>query len=634
MPTPDKKYWIGRFTQMEQAQHKAAVEVADDIERQFKTAQHEVERQLSTWYQRYAVNNQVSIKEARRQLNTKELKEFRWTVNEYIKHGKENGISADWSKQLENASARFHVTRLQAIQLELQNTVEVLYGGQTDALDALMKKTYLDSYYHTAFEIQRGVGVAWDIVAVNQKALVTIINTPWTVDGRNFSERIWANKQALIGELRTQLTQNLMLGKSPAESVKIIAAKMGVAEHKAARLVFTESAYFQAVSQGNCYKAVDVRKFQFIATLDDRTSDVCREMDGQVFDMRDYQPGVNVPPLHPWCRSCTAPYYEDLPGIGERAARDPETGQTYYVPRETKYEDWKQSFVDGGSKQGLTPVVSAPARTYSSAIANRLGKSHYDAMRDILDNCGSSDMRDVWDKYEADVGVADTNERKRAHCDWNASIHVDLAGTAKGSSWDKPYQTVFHESGHAIDMIAGRNAAGAASCHPNYLYSTTYKNGLFPKTIKDEVDALVSARDKVMKAEFKAHATDFDWLHQHGYITTWNYDYFKKYGSWIGGAPKYSKSMAYKAIEDEIRALTPFAKADLSDIIEGATREKIQVGWGHGNGYWKYGDWTLATEAFAEMVDSTVSNSESLGAIQKYLPGSYKVFLDMLNDLK
>lgn len=634
MPTPDKKYWIGRFTQMEQAQHKAAVEVADEIERQFKTAQHEVERQLSTWYQRYAVNNQVSMKEARRQLNTKELKEFRWTVNEYIKHGKENGISADWSKQLENASARFHVTRLQAIQLELQNTVEVLYGGQTDALDALMKKTYLDSYYHTAFEIQRGVGVAWDIAAVNQKAIVTIINTPWTVDGRNFSERIWANKQALIGELRTQLTQNLMLGKSPPESVKIIAAKMGVAEHKTARLVFTESAYFQAVSQGNCYKVLDVRKFQFIATLDDRTSDVCREMDGQVFDMRDYQPGVNVPPLHPWCRSCTAPYYEDLAGIGERAARDPETGQTYYIPRETKYEDWKQSFVDDGSKQGLTSVASAPVRTYSSAIASRLGKSHYDAMRDILDNCGSSDMREVWDKYEADVGVADTNERKRAHCDWNASIHVDLVGSAKGSSWDKPYQTVFHESGHAIDMIAGRNAADAASCHPNYLYSATYKNGLFPKTIKDEVDALVSARDKVMKAEFKAHATDFDWLHQHGYITTWNYDYFKKYGSWIGGAPKYSKSMAYKAIEDEIRALTPFAKADLSDIMEGATREKIQVGWGHGNGYWKYGDWTLATEAFAEMVDSTASNSESLGAIQKYLPGSYKVFLDMLNDLK
>jgi SPP1 gp7 family putative phage head morphogenesis protein len=552
MPTPNKKYWIGRFTQMEQAQHKAAVEVADDIERQFKTAQHEVERQLSTWYQRYAVNNQVSMKEARRQLNTKELKEFRWTVNEYIKHGKENGISADWSKQLENASARFHVTRLQAIQLELQNTVEVLYGGQTDALDALMKKTYLDSYYHTAFEIQRGVGVAWDIAAVNQKALVTIINTPWTVDGRNFSERIWANKQALIGELRTQLTQNLMLGKSPAESVKIIAAKMGVAEHKAARLVFTESAYFQAVSQGNCYKALDVRKFQFIATLDDRTSDVCREMDGQVFDMRDYQPGVNVPPLHPWCRSCTAPYYEDLAGIGERAARDPETGQTYYIPRETKYEDWKQSFVDGGSKQGLTPTSGSDILKGVRACTTvgevekwlrgqgwfRVGSTDQNQLVS-LSGCDLETAQEValayervFDRYPAMKGRIDAVVCKRldggtyAQCYTRGGGKVEINSqyfndhTKLAASYERdvrggfhPANTdwrsiVVHEIGHAVDgTLTNMGLAGAKS-----RYSYDYK------------DVSAELRPKVMKACGLKVADTFNEVS--GYATKNNREWF------------------------------------------------------------------------------------------------------------
>lgn len=552
MPTPNKKYWIGRFTQMEQAQHKAAVEVADDIERQFKTAQHEVERQLSTWYQRYAVNNQVSMKEARRQLNTKELKEFRWTVNEYIKHGKENGISADWSKQLENASARFHVTRLQAIQLELQNTVEVLYGGQTDALDALMKKTYLDSYYHTAFEIQRGVGVAWDIAAVNQKALVTIINTPWTVDGRNFSERIWANKQALIGELRTQLTQNLMLGKSPAESVKIIAAKMGVAEHKAARLVFTESAYFQAVSQGNCYKALDVRKFQFIATLDDRTSDVCREMDGQVFDMRDYQPGVNVPPLHPWCRSCTAPYYEDLAGIGERAARDPEIGQTYYIPRETKYEDWKQSFVDGGSKQGLTPTSGSDILKGVRACTTvgevekwlrgqgwfRVGSTDQNQLVS-LSGCDLETAQEValayervFDRYPAMKGRIDAVVCKRldggtyAQCYTRGGGKVEINSqyfndhTKLAASYERdvrggfhPANTdwrsiVVHEIGHAVDgTLTNMGLAGAKS-----RYSYDYK------------DVSAELRPKVMKACGLKVADTFNEVS--GYATKNNREWF------------------------------------------------------------------------------------------------------------
>ncbi len=631
----ESEYWAERFVQLEDSNHRTADETMTAIDDAYRQASQDVERQLSAWYQRFADNNGiVDMSQARRLLNAGELKELKWTVEQYIQHGKENGVSADWSKELENASARFHVTRLEALKLNVQQSVEVLFGNQLDQMDLMMRQTYLGSYYHTAFLIQRGAGVGWDVAALNQNAIQAALNRPWATDGRNFSERIWSNKAALISELQRNLTQSLMTDNTCDKTIDALMKRFGVSHNQAARLVYTENAYIQAVAQGESYRENFVKKYQFIATLDDRTSDICRAMDGGVYDIQDYKPGETAPPLHPWCRSATAPYYEGLAGIGERAARDPETGQTYYLPRETKYEDWKLSFVGGGSKQGLTPVVSAPARVYSSAIANGLGKSHYDAMHDILDHCGSSDLRDVWEKYEADVGVADINERKRAHCDWNASIHVDLAGSANGSTWDKPYQTVFHESGHAIDMIAGRNAAGAASCHPNHLYSAAYKNGLFPKTIKDEVNTLVSARDQVMKAEFKAHAADFDWLHQHGYITTWEYDYFKKYGSWIGGTPRYSKTMAYKAVEDEIRALTPFAKADLSDIMEGATRERIQVGWGHGNGYWKYGDWTLATEAFAEMVDSTVSNPESLGAIQKYLPNSYKVFLDMLKDMK
>lgn len=468
----ESEYWAERFVQLEDSNHRTADETMTAIDDAYRQASQDVERQLSAWYQRFADNNGiVDMSQARRLLNAGELKELKWTVEQYIQHGKENGVSADWSKELENASARFHVTRLEALKLNVQQSVEVLFGNQLDQMDLMMRQTYLGSYYHTAFLIQRGAGVGWDIAALNQNAIQAAINRPWATDGRNFSERIWSNKTALISELQRNLTQSLMTDNTCDKTINVLMKRFDVSHNQAARLVYTENAYIQAVAQGESYRENFVKKYQFIATLDDRTSDICRAMDGGVYDIQDYKPGETAPPLHPWCRSATAPYYEGLAGIGERAARDPETGQTYYLPRETKYEDWKLSFVGGGSKQGLTPVVSAPARVYSSAIANGLGKSHYDAMHDILDHCGSSDLRDVWEKYEADVGVADINERKRAHCDWNASIHVDLAGSANGSTWDKPYQTVFHESGHAIDMIAGRKAAGAASCHPNHTES-------------------------------------------------------------------------------------------------------------------------------------------------------------------
>ena len=354
------EYWKQRFTQLEESSHRKTEDMFEVIEDSYMAAQQQLEADISKWYNRFAANNGLTMAEAKKQLNSRDLKEFHWTVEEYIKHGQENGITADWSKELENASARWHVNRYEALLYQIQNSLEVFYGGQNDALDAHLKNAYLDHYKHTIFEIQKGVGIAWDIAQPNLKALETVIKKPWNVDQRNFSERIWSNKAGMINELHKQLTQNLMLGRDPGKSVDLIMQKFGVARYQAARLVYTESAYIEAVAQENAYKALGIKQYEIIATLDDRTSDICRELDGTIFNMTDYNPGETAPPFHPWCRSVTAPYYKDLDGIGERAARDPNIGKTYYVPRSTKYKDWESSF-------NPAPIPIQPAPTTAPA---------------------------------------------------------------------------------------------------------------------------------------------------------------------------------------------------------------------------------------------------------------------------
>ena len=76
----------------------------------------------------------------------------------------------------------------------------------------------------------------------------------------------------------------------------------------------------------------------------------------------------------------------------------------------------------------------------------------------------------------------------------------------------------------------------------------------------------------------------------------------------------------------------------MSDILEGATKGKIQCGVGHGKKYWRKRTYNgiehgLATEAFAEMIDSAIANPESLELIKKYLPTAYKVFEEMIEAL-
>lgn len=349
------EYWKKRFEQIEQSQNQQGVQCYAEIEKQYRQAQKQLEGQIASWYQRFATNNKITLAEAHRLLTSDELAEFKWDVNQYIQYGEENAINGTWCKQLENASARFHINRLEALKIQTQQAVEVLFGNQLDTIDDAMKGIYTSGYYHTAFEIQKGVGVGWDFATLDDKQISKVINKPWSPDGKNFSERVWTNRQKLVNELNTTLTQNIVLGKDPQKAIDEISRKMKTSKNVAGRLVMTEEAAFSSAAQKDCFTELDVEQFEIVATLDSHTSEICQGMDSEHFPMSQYEVGVTAPPFHVYCRSTTVPYFDDeFDAVGERAAKG-EDGKTYYVPSTMKYPDWKKSFVDG-DKSGLQEV--------------------------------------------------------------------------------------------------------------------------------------------------------------------------------------------------------------------------------------------------------------------------------------
>lgn len=357
-------YWKIRFGQLEAAQNRKGADAYAEIENIYRQAQKEIEGKINTWYQRFATNNGISMAEARKMLSGTDLKEFKWDVKDYIRYGQGNSVDQRWMKELENASAKFHISRLEALKLQTQQSLEVMFGNQLDCVDGTMKRIFLDGYYHTAYELQKGFGIGWDIAGMDQRQIEKVICKPWAADGKNFSERIWGNKQKLISEVHKELTQNIMLGQDPQKAINAVARKMNVSKHNAGRLVMTEEAYFNSAAQKDCFNDLDVEQYEIVATLDSHTSDICRSLDGQVFFMRDFEPGVTAPPFHVYCRSTTVPYFEDNFGqIGERAARDKD-GKTYYVPDDMDYQEWKETFVDGGDKSGFDVVVRDDAIHY------------------------------------------------------------------------------------------------------------------------------------------------------------------------------------------------------------------------------------------------------------------------------
>ena len=349
-------YWRGRFSILEDSAHREAQKTIQHMEELYLDAQRSVQKEIESWYARFAVNNQISLTDARKWLTAGQLEEFHWSVEQYIKIGEQAGLDAAWLKKLENASARFHISRLEAVQTGIQQQLELLYGNQVDSLDALLKKVVGNGYTHTAFEVQKGVGLGWDITGLDQKKLETLLSKPWTTDGRTFRDRCWLNKNDLVGSVSKSLTQGLLRGDSPAKITTAIQKQFGVHRYKAGRLVNTETTYFNAVATKECYKDLDVEMVEIIETLDSHTCSICGGLDGKVIPISQYEPGVTVPPFHPNCRGTTAPAI-DPKYAGERAARNAD-GDVYYVPANMKYADWVQTFVNGGSKAGLTAATA------------------------------------------------------------------------------------------------------------------------------------------------------------------------------------------------------------------------------------------------------------------------------------
>lgn len=348
MTKKSREYWQRRFILIKESQEKKDLQFYDDLAKQYKIASRRLDNELTKWYGRYATNNEFTFAEAKLRLKADDLEEFHWTVQEYIKFGKDNALNQRWMKELENASIRVHVSRLESLQIQMQHQLEILYDGQLVSLEEHLKKSFEDTYYHTAYEIQNGFNIGWGLHKFNNDELKDIIFKPWTVDNKTFSDRIWLNKQELINTLHTELTQSIIRGDGPRKTIIAVKELLGAETRKAAtfkagRLVMTESAFFSSAAQKKCFNDLDVEMFENVATLDTSTSEICQEVDKwDPIPMKDYEIGVTAPPFHVWCRTTTVPYFED--NYTERAARGVD-GKTYYVNGNMKYDEWKETFV-------------------------------------------------------------------------------------------------------------------------------------------------------------------------------------------------------------------------------------------------------------------------------------------------
>lgn len=604
-------YWRGRFAILENSAHKQADEYLQTLEDIYREAEQSVQRDIESWYQRFATNNKVTLAEARKMLTTGQLEEFKWTAEQYVKTAQRANLSEDWIKKLENASTRFHVSRLEAIQLQIQQEMELLFGNQVDGIDDLLKDVVSNGYTRGAFEIQKGIGLGWDFTALNQKKLETLLSKPWTTDGRTFRDRCWANKADLVDTVNKELIQGMLRGDPLAKTITAIQKKFGTSRYKARRLVHTETSYFNAVSKIQMYKDLGVDQIEIVETLDSRTCSICQPLDGTVIPLTQYEPGVTVPPFHPSCRGTTCPHYDDMDG--ERAARTAD-GEVYYVPANMTFTQWKKAFVDG-VKDGLTVAAAGaimkakrelePLKTemFPEYLTDKKELKNTQALIDYVNDCENADPDVValyskmgtMENIRANGIPMKVSHGKNHAVNYRYYTRNDQLAEAEliipklsGDDLTGQVVTTLHEEMHLMDFF---NRADPDKYSGWFSSSHAKLSSFFKKAdtdIADDIDSLFEAFDnecKRISAEINVELrTATSALTNQYYARTISYSDYKK-------AFNKLKREASEQIDYQCRNAMGGGISSLEDIYDalsgGSARDVELVRYGHGSQYYR-----------------------------------------------
>lgn len=338
-------YWKDRMTQMDERLLNRGEAYIDALERHYETAVQTIEGEINVFYQRFAINNELTFADATTLLNSAERKRFQMTLDEYIKKGIDVEVSGKWIKELESASNIYHIDRLKALQIQMRNEVEMLAAHKQRGMKALFSGVYEDSYYETIFEAHQYFGEGSAFTRLGNKDVERALAMTYDSDGLNYSGKIWKDRNYLAYTLEKELPQMIARGEAPKKLIDLLAKRFDTSKHSAGTLVLTESAFLIANGQKESYTELGVEEYEIVATLDSVTSAICQEQDGKHYPMADFEVWVSAPPFHHRCRSTTVPYFDDEFTVDDMRAARGADGKTYYVPADMKYKQWKVEHV-------------------------------------------------------------------------------------------------------------------------------------------------------------------------------------------------------------------------------------------------------------------------------------------------
>lgn len=341
--TNNQLYWEKRFLQIKAKEIKSTEAFERALQPQLGALERELQQEIEKYTVRYANNQGVDKDEARKLLKDVKSKNWRMTLQQFEARAK----AGEFPELLDAEYLRSRVARLQALEAQLKALTGSFSDTQTAQMEQRMVDQYKDTYNRTSYNVQSLTGhFAVTYAVFNEELIRTVVGRPWATDGKDFSQRIWGTyRNTMVDEVMDVIVRGTLMGYGPAKVTSMFRAKFGdIKRADVHRLVVTEMAHVAEEATFKSYEDNEINWYEYSATLESHTCDVCAALDGQHFKVSDKVEGKNAPVMHPHCRCTTMPWLKGLPPVLLRGHRDPESGK-WTIGSNMSFKEWQEKYV-------------------------------------------------------------------------------------------------------------------------------------------------------------------------------------------------------------------------------------------------------------------------------------------------
>lgn len=401
------KYWEMREARNMYKDMQLAEDCAKELSVIYRKAAIYTAKQIEGIFNRFASKHHLTRDEAINLLSEADSKDFEKLLEAY--KNKTGAQKREVLAELEAPAYKNRMKRLDDINKSINKLINAIESKERDAIGKTMRQVYESSYHHAVYEAARMSGLDLQTGPIDEGALETILKKKWS--GQNYSERVWNNTQKVADALKEEFMIGALTGKTEKEMTDSINEQFLSGRNRARRLVRTESSYIHNEAHFQAYKDYGIEEYRFVATLDLRTSQICRERDGSVYRVNDKKIGVNAPPMHPWCRSTTIMNLDDETMHNlERFARDPVTGKRMKVPADETYKEWYQRMVE---KHGAEAINTAEKSTKNYSSDKKQQKKYLDSLDKENMSLSQSEFKDSKNKNKEVSNDLKTNVKAK-----------------------------------------------------------------------------------------------------------------------------------------------------------------------------------------------------------------------------